>query len=266
SLDALGWYWESVLGLVYLAFRQTDLTVVSALAEWFDAWNVLLFIVTAIGLTALFKFSRTLFGIVVFAIAVTVAVSAYELYPFRNRMLLFLVPLVFIVAGSAIDWLARWRTTVGWMAAAGLVLAVTALSIPFAIHPHNAYDIKGALSYIKAHRTPDESIALQFWSQPAFEVYGKSYALDEMPRAATLTIDANVDALLKSICATPPLRPTWIVFSHVYEQHVPVVERLRSIAPELDSWEGDNAGAFLFDFSTLAANCSTYSTGSLHQE
>ena len=259
SLDSLAWYWESALGLVYLAFRQTDLTVVTALAEWFDAWNIILLIMLAIGLASLFKHSRLLFSIVVFSIAVTVAVSAYALYPFRNRMLLFLVPLVFILAGGAIDWLARRRISLAWTAATGLVFALTALSIPFAIHPHNAYDIKGALSYIRAYRAPDEAIALQFWSQPAFEMYAKSFALDEMPLAATLTIDASVDQLLKSICANPPPRRTWIVFSHLYEQHVAVVERLRSITPQLDSWEGDNAGAFLFDFSSLAADCSARS-------
>jgi hypothetical protein len=259
SLDALAWYWESALGLVYLSFRQTDLTVVSALSEWFDVWNMFLLVVMAIGLLSLSKYSRQLFSIVVFAIAVTVAVSAFELYPFRNRMLLFLVPLVFIAASSAIDWLARWRTSLSWGATAGLVLTATALSIPFAIHPHNAYDIKGALSYIQAHRTPDEAIVLQFWSQPAYQVYVKSFALGDMPLAATLTIDANVDELLKSICASPPPRRTWIVFSHNYEQHVGVIERLRSMTPQLDSWEGDNAGAFLFDFESLPPGCNALS-------
>jgi hypothetical protein len=265
SLDGIAWYWESALGLVYLAFRQTDLTVVTPLAEWFDGWNIILLSVLAIGLWSLFKHSRPLFSVVVIAIAVTTAVSAFELYPFRNRMLLFLVPLIFIVAGAAIDWLARRRPSLAWAAAAGLVFTIISLSIPFAIHPHNAYDIKGALSYIRTHRSPDEAIALQFWSQPAFEVYKKSFAFDDLPLAATLTIDANVDALLKSICASPTPRRTWIVFSHNYEQHIAVVERLSTITPRLDSWEGDNAGAFLFDFSSLGENCNLLSMGSLQK-
>ncbi len=172
-------------------------------------------------------------------------------------MLLFLVPIVFVVAGGAIDALARRQKSMAWLTAAGLVCAVTAISIPLAIHPHNAYDIKGALGYLRAHRAPADAIALQFWSQPAYHLYAKPFALDEMPVVATMTMDANVDALLESVCASPPLRRTWIVFSHLYEQHGAVLERLRSIAPQLDAWEGDNAGAFLFDFSNLAAGCAT---------
>jgi hypothetical protein len=175
------------------------------------------------------------------------------------------VPLTFIVAGGAIDWLARRRVSLAWATTTGLVLATTALSVPFAIHPHNAYDIKGALSYIRTRRTPGEAIALQFWSQPAFEMYDKQYALDEMPLAATLTMDANADELVKSICASPTPRRTWVVFSHNYEQHVAVVERLRGMAPQLDSWQGDNAGAFLFDFSSPAADCNVLSIGSLRE-
>jgi hypothetical protein len=173
------------------------------------------------------------------------------------------VPLVFIAAGGAIDWLARRHPPLAWAATTGLVLATTALSVPFAIQPHNAYDIKGALSYIGIRGTPDDAIALQFWSQPAFEVYNKQFGLDERPLAATLTIDANVDELLKSICASQTPRRTWIVFSHNYEQHVAVVDRLRGITPQLDSWEGDNAGTFLFDFSSLAAECNIFSMGAL---
>jgi hypothetical protein len=255
SLDALAWYWESALGLVYLAFRQTDLTIVAALAEWFDLWNIILLIVTITGLAALFKHSRQLFSIAVLTIVATVAVSSFRIYPFRNRLLLFLVPIVFVAASGAIDGLARWRFSMAWLGAAMLVTAVTAISIPVAIHPHNAYDIKGALNYIRAHRAPDDAVALQFWSAPAFHIYAKSFGLDDMPLVATTTIHASVDALLKSICVNQPRR-TWIIFSHVYEEHVAVLERLRKIAPQLDVWEGDNAGTFLFDFSHIGTSCS----------
>ena len=249
SFDNLGWYWESALGLVYIAFRQTDLTVVSALAEWFDAWNIGLSMMMVAGLVALFKSSRQLFSIIVLSIIVTMIVSSYQLYPFRNRMLLFLVPLVFLTASYFIDGLARFRLALAVSASLMVLISMMMTSVPLAIHPHNAYDIKGVLAYIRAQREPLDAVALQFWSQPAYHFYAEQFSMAEMDLVATTTMDANADDLLKSICANPPMRRTWVVFSHWYEQHTPMVERLRVLAPQLDEWQGDNAGAFLFDFS-----------------
>jgi hypothetical protein len=250
--DNLGWYWESALGLVFIAFRQTDLTVVSAPPEWFDARNIFFLILTVAGLVSLFKFSRQLFSIVVLAIIVTVIVSSYQLYPFRNRMLLFLAPLVFLTASTCIDWLARFRLALAVSVSLIVLISMMVTSVPLAIHPHNAYDIKGVLAYIRAHREPLDAIALQFWSQPAYHFYAEQFSIAEMDVVATTTMDANPDDLLKSICANLPMRRTWVVFSHWYEQHTPIVERLRVVAPQLDEWQGDNAGAFLFDFSNEA--------------
>jgi hypothetical protein len=88
----LFWYLESALGAVYLAFRQSGLVGIDPRPEWFSGLGVTLLLVIIVGMACLFVHSRRQFGFLIVTIGVTVAASAFRLYPFRSRLILFLVP------------------------------------------------------------------------------------------------------------------------------------------------------------------------------
>ena len=60
-------------------------------------------------------------------------------------------------------------------------------------------------------------------------------------------------AFVSQLRARHLLARTWIVFAHRFAERDAFLRPARQLVPQLDAFEGDGAGAYLFDFGTLAA-------------
>ncbi len=253
SLAELRWYWDSVLGWVFLAFGERSLVDPLPWPEWFSPLNIALLALAAVGTVRLWFRSRRMAGFALLSVAFTVMASGLKLYPFRARLILFLVPLVFLAVSSVVDWLAgRPRPlarAVGGLLALALVALVLIPSVAIAIDPHNHSDIKGALAYVRAHRVPDDAVALSVWSEPAYRFYAPQFDLDGTPVVAVIARENDPQAFVATLCREGAQQPIWIIFSHRFDERVDFLAGLRSVASQLTAWEGDGAGAYLLDFS-----------------
>jgi hypothetical protein len=254
SLAELRWYWDSALGFVFMAFGERSLVDPLPRPEWFSLLNLALLAIVVAGAVRLFCRSRRMASFMLLSVAFTLLASGLKLYPFRARLILFLVPLVFLAASSLVDWLAgRPRPAVrvtAWLTAAALIALLLAPSISVAITPHNHSDIKGALSYVRSRRVPDDAIALSIWSEPAYRFYAAQFDLAGIPVVAAIPRENDPIAFLAALCQQGARRPIWIIFSHRFDERVDFLASLRAAAPELAGWEADGAGAYLLDFST----------------
>ena len=245
------WYWESALGVVYLAFRQSGLVGIDSRPEWFSGLSIVLLLLTILGMACLFMHSRRQFCFLLVTISVAVAASAFRLYPFRSRLILFIVPFLHLAASSLVDWLSD-RTyeavrLLGGCVAVGLVSLAVVPSFRVAIHPHNYSDIKGALAYVKAHRAPKDLLALDSGTRISFEFYSQRSGLENMPVIAYPLGTTHCDRILKSLPRRKSRCRVWIVVSHRFNERHTLLGSLRRVAREMDAWEGDGAGAYLFD-------------------
>lgn len=255
--DEWRWYLDSALGLVYLALRHEGIAHHLTEPGWWDAVNWALFALTVAGLAAMARSKPRLAAILVLAVAVTVAASALHLYPFRSRLILFLVPVVPLALAFVLEaWLDRasgWlRRGVAVAAVAGLLLVPGVPAARHWRHPYNLADIKSAMAHVREHRQDGDHVMMSTWTQKAFDFYRVSFRLDGLEVFAfRQTPNTRHDAFstLRRICQSTPGGRTWLLISHRFEQRHELLQMLRSEGPVLNAFEGDGAGAYLFDFS-----------------
>lgn len=262
------WYWDSGLGLVYLAFRHVGIAHHVALPEWNDGLTVGLAFGVCAGWLVAWRLGGRWMAVLILPVFLTLLASGLQLYPFRSRLILFLVPLLWMALATAVEVACvGWRRTngtadLGWyrwrtLSAAGLSLALLVLvAEPTARHalvPYNGSDIKGALAFVQAQRLPGDHLMIDTWSSKAFNFYQDAFDLGGMSRFVYRpTPNAQHDALAtaKRICRAGETGRTWLVLSHRFDQRQTLLGVLQSIKPFTAQWEGNGAGAYLLDLAS----------------
>lgn len=264
GLEDLFWYWENALALVHLALRHVGVAGHLGLPDWFEPLNVALLCLTLAGVVALLRSPGRLAGFLVLSVLSVLLASVLHLYPFRSRLILFLVPVVLLTLSVLVDRALRCRHRgCAWGAlfvAAGLMVATGSLSFTKAWHPYNHSNIKGALAYVQMHREPGDHIAVSTWTNKAFSLYAPAYGLDGVvlwTYLDTRNVQHNAYALVRRICSGQAPGRTWIVITHRFGQRQDFLAHLRALSPALPAWEDADAGAYLFDFSG-SAYCKRY--------
>jgi hypothetical protein len=252
SAADLHWYLDSALGLVYLAFRQTTPMPPPAIADWFDPLNWALLGLTLVGSLALATRHRRLAATAGLTTLETLIAAGLQVYPFRNRLILFLVPFVFICVSALMDWLAlhprRWPRAIATGLTAGLLMLVLTPSLQHALRPYNGMDIKGAMAYLRDHRHQNDILALSLQSSRAYGFYAPDYGLADLQPHADLPQD-DPDHLLSYLCQQSISGRVWVLFSHRAGEREQGLRRLNAISPPLDVWNGDGSAIYLYDLA-----------------
>ena len=264
SLEHLRWYWKSALGLVYLALRHTGVAHHGEMPGWFDALNVGLLVLTMLGSVALARLNPRAAGIFLVTLVAVLAASALHLYPFRSRMILFLLPFVYLALAALVQRIWGHMNPKARPVAAGLALGLILVSaLPswrVLRHPSNAQNIKGAMAYVAAHRQAGDHVVLGSLTHKAFDFYTPTFQFDDLPVVLfRQTPNPYHDALatVRRICLDPTAGRSWLLISHRLSDQATLLDVMRSISPSLDRWEGDGAAAFLHDFRS-SAYCQRY--------
>lgn len=265
SIEDLRWYWHSALGLVYLAMRHTGVAHHGEMPGWLDALNVGLLALTLLGSLALARLSKRMAGMALVMLIAVLTASALHLYPFRSRLILFLLPLVYLALAALVQLI--WSQTRHWAAkpvavglALGLIFVVALPSWRVLRQPENAQNIKGAMAHIAKHRQPGDHVMLGSLTHKAFDFYAPTFELNELP-VVIFRVTPNpvhdARATVRRICLDPTAGRSWLIISHRLSDQSDFLNVVRSISPPLDQWQGDGAAAFLHDFRS-SAYCQRY--------
>lgn len=267
SIEDLRWYWHSALGLVYLAMRHTGVAHHGEMPGWFDALNVGLLALTLLGSLALARLSKRMAGMALITLIAVLAASALHLYPFRSRLILFLLPLVYLALAALVQLI--WSQTHRWVAkpvaaglALGLVFVVALPSWRVLRQPENAQNIKGAMAHIAKHRQPGDHVVLGSLTHKAFDFYAPTFQLNDLPVVLfrpTPNPVHDARATVRRICLDPQAGRSWLVISHRLSDQADFLNVVRSISPPLNQWQGEGAAAFLHDFRS-SPYCQRYRT------
>lgn len=265
SLAEWRWFLDSALALVYLAMRHVGVAHHGMLDPWFDGLNLVLLALSTAGAVALAWRAPRVAAIGLTVLLVTLVASALQLYPFRSRPTLFLVPLVHLglaaLVQAVLDRQAVPARSLVVSVVAGFVLLVPATASWKVLRkPHNDQDMKGALLHISGQMNPGDGIVIDSMSHKAFDFHSRRYGVNALPVAIFRpTINQYHDAMatVRRLCIEQPMLRSWVVVTHRHQARTGFLEHIASVAPSLQRWDGQGATALLHDFRE-SAYCRKY--------
>ena len=163
----------------------------------------------------------------------TLIAGALQQYPLAERMLLFWLPLIFLLFGAALDALyAGLRFCLAKIRLEKLrplaLLATMFLGFYLLIHPvEEAVDkfrkprmrehIRPAMSYLKEHYRAGDHLYLYYFTEPAYLFYAPKYGLAGLPYAVGEQHENHPERYMSEVDEFDFHGRTWVLFSHVYE-------------------------------------------------
>jgi 4-amino-4-deoxy-L-arabinose transferase-like glycosyltransferase len=214
-----------------------------------------------IGCYALFHRSKNDLFILVSPILFTLCVSALERYPFSGRLLLFIVPSLFLLIAEGAAYL---QMSLGDRSRIITVLLITVLLAPlslsaarYLINPRTREEIRPVLEYIQEHKQPGDVVYVYQGAGQAFGYYSELFGLNW---GAIAGVDARGDWQLYTgdIDRLRNKKRVWVLFSHVrafqgIDEERFLLYHLDTIGKQLDAFAAAGASANLYDLSQAAA-------------
>jgi hypothetical protein len=220
SLHTLLWYPKTIIGLFNYPLGILPSHHSQTAARIIASVTVGIFI---LGLGILWRQSRRMTGILIGTIALAVAASALQRYPFAERLTLFCAPLIVLPLAFAMgnEWWQRNLTRIGgWLALCAIIfLYPLYIQAKYVIHPEVRYDANPAIHYVKDHWQPGDSIYLHWGSDVLGHYYLRADPALNVPgsQLITGTYEKNLNAREKTyagdLLQVQGRARVWVIFS-----------------------------------------------------
>jgi len=165
---AAPWLWQRLAGLF------GDPWTLRYPAAWIFA------LLAIIGIAVLWRRDRGAALMLAGPLVLTLAASVAQQYPFRTRLVVFLVPGAVLAAAAGAGWIAdqagRRHPIAGWIvASAALIPAIAVLVIArLPVHVDNYYPV---YAHLQANRRPGDAVYVAFLANSSAIYYGPRYGL-----------------------------------------------------------------------------------------
>jgi 4-amino-4-deoxy-L-arabinose transferase-like glycosyltransferase len=208
NLEAVNWYLDSINELFYNTLGIAGL-----------GW--LIFFMVLWGLASLIAAKRYEWLALILPLLFMYLLSALKLYPFSGRLLMFLSPMLALLAGYGVA--EAWRSiSQRWLRLALLVLIVfqpLAISAMHLLKPYEREELKQALNYYQAQRMPGDVLYIFHSTGQAFAYYKNRYNLGGVqiiqggyePQNQGQELDKDSNELRKH-------QRAWLVFTHDFNR------------------------------------------------
>jgi hypothetical protein len=175
-------------------------------------------------------------------VALVLAASLAALYPFRGRVILFLLPLMLIVVVRGVIAIAVPVTR------RHAPLAAAVLLLPIAVHalwrnplPQDEQPMRGVMAYLQANVEPGDRVWVYFGAGPAYGYYAHRFPVPATVSECDL---ANARAQITQIDALRGAPRVWVVVSHAgddaaTDERTPLLGYLDTIGQRLDAFPRD---------------------------
>jgi hypothetical protein len=204
--EAPGWFWERFSSIF------SDPTLLRY------RWPAVFLIVAILGVIALWQRSHPAALLLVGPFVVAMAAAVAHQYPFRGRLIVWLVPSALIAAAAGAEWIrSRIRAQ---HAVLGAVLG-TALMIAFVVPPVMAmwempppYDIehwRALLSYLQSHRQAGDEVYVLPIQRIGMSFYGPSYGLQPRDWTTGVCEQNDTRAYIEDVDRYRGVRRLWVV-------------------------------------------------------
>jgi hypothetical protein len=233
--EAPGWFWE----------RLSSIFSDPSLLRY--RWPAVFLFVALVGVIALWQRSRAAALLLVGPFVVAIAAAVAHQYPFRGRLIVWLVPSALIAAAAGAEWIrgqaSVLHSAVGAALGAVLMLAFLASPVMAMWEMPPPYDIehwRALLSYLQSHRQTGDEVYVLPIQRIGMSFYGPSYGLQ--PRGWTTGVCEQNDtrAYIEDVDRYRGVRRLWVVSGSTRPFRVArasVLKYLNTIGVKKDSLE-----------------------------
>lgn len=160
-------------------------------------------------------------------IGLNIIVSGFQKYPFHGRLILYILPLIFIVLGKGIDFLVdlirnRVLANTGFAVLMILILrpAIPTTTSYLITHSYLQDDLKPVLSFVEENQEADDLIYLYHYAEPQYAYYAPFYDLESLSFVVGQNNSTDGKKYLEELAALPRGQRIWFVFSFVHEARI----------------------------------------------
>jgi len=209
------WFFKALGGLYFVvAGLSSGLIVVipiSILGIWLffkqKQWQLVMLIAITMGLNML--------------------ASGFQKFPFHGRLILYLLPMIFILLGKGLDLLLSFihnRIIANILFVAIFVLLLrpvvpTTISYIYS-QSYLGDDMKPVLSFMEKHSQKDDMVYLYHYATGSFLYYAPAYHLENLPVVKGQDNFKNARRYQKELSSLPAGQRIWFVFTFVGETRV----------------------------------------------
>ena len=174
-------------------------------------------------------------------IATTFLATAVHQYPFRTRLVMFLLPSLVLSAAAAIDWLRVRATAIRPALGAAVITALLALPV-YALWrappPYYTERFKPVFAYVQTHRQPGDAVYVFSYAYEAVDRYGSRYGIPAGTYVLGVCDERDLRPYLQDVDQFRGVPRLWVIRASVPDFRVPrqtIGRYLRSIGVRRDS-------------------------------
>jgi len=236
NFRAIRWVWKAYL----LAFRTPG-------GFKLPVFTPLVFLIGVVKLSAR---NRWLAAVLLLPTLAALAAGALGEYPYLHRLILFVLPMLFLV--SAVGLQTLWEIVQGpqWLAivvvSAAFFGGAVVADVKAVISPERTEEIKPVLSYLQGHRKEGEMIDVFWAAEPAVRYYAGRFGLG----AGEFRVIADTDAAgFAGEVQRSSAGGVWIVLTHRSdEERHTIVDLLDHVGKRVYGISAPGADVECYDF------------------
>ncbi len=193
---------------------------------------------------------------------ITLLASGFEKYPFQDRLLLFIVPMVLLLLAEGLERLYllvrkhNKSIAIGVWVVFGAIIMYTPMETAFQNlkTPNMREHIKPVMSYLEHNRLNTDLIYVYYGAQYAFNYYAPAYDLEESDYIISISSRQKPEKYIQDIDKLLGNERVWVLISHncswcIVDERAFFLERFDEIGTKIDEIESINASAHLYDLS-----------------
>lgn len=216
-------------------------------------------IVSIVGLVSIFLNKRKNTILLLIPFLVVLLVSGLQKYPFGDRLLLFIVPLVFLFIGEGIERISLILLKINPWASVGTCLIITGLvfyeptqlAFQNLSQPNMGEHIKPVIAYMRQHKLDTDYVYIYYSAFPAFVYYAPMYGLTKEDYYIGIASRQEPGKYLVDMDRYNTGGRIWLVFSHncfwcTVDEETYYVKYLDLIGAKLDEYRVPGASLYLY--------------------
>jgi len=187
--------------------------------------------------------------------------SGFEKYPFSDRLLLFIIPLVYILISEGVERFSLLfnkvhpkLTQVIWIALiCGLLFSPFSASVKKFFNPSMRQHIKPLLTYITEKQIDGDILYLYYGAQPAFDYYKPFYYIGNLNVVQGIAFSRE-DPIkyIKEINQLKGNQRVWFLFSHncswcIVNEEEYIVRHLNKIGKRINKYSSSGSNVYLYN-------------------
>jgi hypothetical protein len=208
--------WAWFPGILHAFFAKQLGADTLLLALWFD-------LLLAAGILALWRRRGAFAAVYTLPFALTILASGLHLYPFADRLILFLTPPLYFLIAEGAAWFVGRIPSLRYRGAAWGLVALVCL-LPFARldweriqWPYPREHMRPALQYIADHRQPGDAFYAYRTAFPTVEYYAAAYGIDPTQVTEGVYYGQFADTSLAELEALRQHERVWVIIARPYQ-------------------------------------------------